>query len=91
MGLIYEKQRLKISCYYPFKILSIAKNTCGKKYIISSFSTTKNMPKMQMWSSQVADLKLRTSEKIAIVELLLWSNISSKVVELQLRKCFIQV
>jgi hypothetical protein len=48
MGLIYEKQRLKISCYYPFKILSIAKNTCGKKYIISSFSTTKNMPKMQM-------------------------------------------
>jgi hypothetical protein len=37
------------------------------------------------------DLKLRTSEKIAIAELRLQSNISSKVAELRLRKCFLQV
>ncbi len=50
--------------------------------------------KLRNWSSQVADLKLRTSEKncdCGIAELRLRSNISSKVAELRLRKCFLQV
>jgi hypothetical protein len=34
---------------------------------------------------------MRTSEKIAIAELRLRSNISLKVAELRLRKCFLQV
>jgi hypothetical protein len=36
-------------------------------------------------------LKLRTSEKIAIAELWLRSNISLKVAGLRLRKCFLQI
>jgi hypothetical protein len=42
-----KKQRLKISCYCPFKILSIAKNIwLSKRYIISSYSMANNMPKI---------------------------------------------
>jgi hypothetical protein len=65
-----KKQRLKISCYCPFKILSIAKNIwLSKRYIISSYSMATNMPK-------IAEMNLRTSEKITIAEL--QSNISLK-------------
>ncbi len=46
----------------------------------------KKCRKLWKWSSQVVDLKLWTSEK-----LWLRSNISWKVAELQLRKCFLQV
>jgi hypothetical protein len=51
MGMIHKKQRPKISCYCPFKILSKAKNTFGKKYKLSSCTTAKSMPK-------IADVKL---------------------------------
>ncbi len=47
--------------------------------------------KVRKGSSQVADLKLRTSEIIAIAELRLRSNIPLKVAELRLRKLFLQV
>ncbi len=42
-----KKQRPKISCYCPFKILSIRKkHLVVKKYLISSYSTAKNMLKI---------------------------------------------
>jgi hypothetical protein len=60
-----------------------------KKYIISSYFTTKNMPK----NCGSKALKLRTSEKfrlrncgVAVAE-----HIFLKVAELRLRKCFLQV
>ncbi len=42
----WKKQRPKISCYCPFKILSIKKTPVGKKYFISRYSTAQNMPKI---------------------------------------------
>ncbi len=66
-----KKQRPNISCYCPFKILFVPlkssqkqKTPGGKKDLISSYSTAKNMPKIAK-----VTLKLRTSEKIAIAEL----------------------
>jgi hypothetical protein len=70
VGLITKKNRLEISCYCPFKILSIAKNTWrSKKCIISIYSKAKNMLK-------IAEVKLSNCglrEKIAIAE---WWNCS---------------
>jgi hypothetical protein len=53
--------------------------------------TAKNMLKIAEVKLSKVDSKLRTSEKIAITEFRLRSNISLKVAELRLRKCFLQV
>jgi hypothetical protein len=80
-----KKQRPKISCYCPFKILSITKQP-GAKTIPNS-----KLLHGQKYAENCGSesLKLRTSEKIAIAELR--SNISLKVAELRFRKCFLQV
>jgi hypothetical protein len=80
MGWFTKKQRLKISCYCPFKILSITKKTWWKKkIIIPSYSTAKNMPKIaevkvSTCGFEVADFGKNCNRGIA--ELRLQSNIS---------------
>ncbi len=67
MGWFTKKQRAKILCYCPFKILSITKKPGGKKISNSKLlHGQKKCRKLRKWKSQVAGLKLRTLEKIAI-------------------------
>jgi hypothetical protein len=58
-----------MSCYCPFKILWITKTPGGRK--ISNFKLLhgQKMSKIAEWRSQVANMKLRLSEKIVIAEL----------------------
>jgi hypothetical protein len=51
----------------------------------------KNMPKIAEVMLSSSNLKLRTSEKIAIAELQLRSNISLKVAEVLLSSCGIAI
>jgi hypothetical protein len=89
LGLIHEKQKPKILCYCPFKILSITKKTPGgKKDLISSYSMAKNMPKIAEVMLSSCELKdFRKNCDCGIAELQLQSKISLKVAELRLRKC----
>jgi hypothetical protein len=64
MGMIHEKTCRKSRATVPLKSSESKKHLAVKKYIISSYSVAKNIP-------EIADLKLRTSEKNAIAEL--WS------------------
>jgi hypothetical protein len=67
-----KKQRLKISCYCPFKILSIAKNIwLSKRYIISSYSMATNMPKiaeMKLSSCRLELANFRKNYDCGIIE-----------------------
>ncbi len=80
-GLLTKKQKPKILCYCPFKILWTAKNTLRKKYIISSYSTAKNMPKIAEVKLSTCGLEIadcRTNCDCQIAELRLRSNIFFK-------------
>jgi hypothetical protein len=93
-GLIYENKRPKISCYCPFKILSITKKPGGKK--IYNFELLHVQKYAENCGSEGLKLRtwhcrLRKNCDCGIAELQLRSNISLKVAELRLRKCFLQV
>jgi hypothetical protein len=64
-----RKTEAKISCYCPFKILSITKKPGGKKYVISSYSAAKNMTKIAKVKVSSCGLEVAYFGKIAIAEL----------------------
>ncbi len=75
------KQRPKVSCYCPFKILSIAKTPGGKNIYNFKLLHAKNLPKiaevkLSNCGPEVADFRKNCDSGIA--ELRLRSNISLK-------------
>jgi hypothetical protein len=71
--MIPKKQRPKISCYCPFKILWIAKKHGGKKIYNFKLLRGKNMPeiaevKLSSCGLEVADLKKNCDCGIAVAE-----------------------
>jgi hypothetical protein len=65
LGLFTKKQRPKISCYLSFKTSQNQKKPCGKKYLISSYSMAKNMPKIAEVKLSSCGLEVVNFRKIA--------------------------
>jgi hypothetical protein len=81
------------NCLCLFKILSITKKTPGgKKDLISSYSTAKNMPKIAKVTLSSCGLEVVDFRKNCVYGIVeLRSNISLKVAELRLQKCLLKV